>query len=128
MSDKQHVGFSDKQRVGFADQFHSIECALRHNGADCTCGYDERKIAQELEWLRQNMRKKAKGQPKSAIKELIYAALSVETSELCRKAEEEHDALVYTIKSAEYLLEAAAKGEQVFLSAQQWLALYGDKK
>ena len=23
------------------DNFHSIDCALRHNGYDCTCGYEK---------------------------------------------------------------------------------------
>ena len=41
---------------------------------------------------------------------------------------DEIDRLNMVVKSAEYLLEAAAKGEQVFLSAQQWLELYGSKK
>jgi hypothetical protein len=41
---------------------------------------------------------------------------------------DEIDRLNMVVKSARWILEAAAKGEQVHLTAQQWLELHGEKK
>jgi hypothetical protein len=96
-----------------SDKFHSTECALRHNGTECTCGWDERRKQEALENLHKkatlnlkkaginNVSAKPTKKNQSAIKELIeetrrapYAVLSEETSELCRRAEEEYNALI----------------------------------
>ena len=85
-----------------SDKFHSIECALRHNGMECTCGWDELKKQEEQETLRKKSNLK-KGE--SAIKELIYDALSKGNTAICHLAEEEYAALVYTGKGKEALQE-----------------------
>jgi hypothetical protein len=61
----------------------------------------------------------------------MYAAVRRETAgkhNLVTDLLDEIDRLNVALKSAEYILEAAAKDEKVFFSAKQWLELHSDKK
>ena len=40
-----------------SDNYHSAECALRHNGNYCDCGYDVRQVIKALEKIVKELEK-----------------------------------------------------------------------